>query len=208
MASRPTACLLDVYDTVLHVDARRHLAALADRAGIDPSEFAAAVQPWGEAINIGRATIGSVIAEVLPRWGRDPDESAALAAADLELLAATALVPADAVPFLEGLRAAGVRTAFVSNCADNTRPMLQRLGLADLVDEMVLSCEVGAAKPDPGIFTTALERLGVRAKDTLFVDDQQDFCDVAIALGIASVRIDRRGGSGDVATLDELSGRF
>lgn len=206
--TRPTACLLDVYDTVVHVDAERHLTALAVRADLEPTEFAAAVRPWGEAVTIGRATIGSVIEAVLPRWGRDPSESSALAAADRELLAATAEVATDTVPFLQQLRADGVRTAFVSNCADSTRPMLELLGLSELVDDLVLSCEVGVAKPDATIFATALQRLGVRAEETLFVDDQRAFCDAASALGITSVRIDRRGGSGDIATLDELSGRF
>ena len=30
----------------------------------------------------------------------------------------------------------------MSNCADNTRPLLEWLGLSSLVDELVLSCEV------------------------------------------------------------------
>ncbi len=101
-----------------------------------------------------------------------------------------------------------MRTAFVSNCADNTRPLLEWLGLDSLVDELVLSCEVGVAKPDPRIFEIALDRLGVAAADTLFVDDQPAFCDAAAALGIRAVLIDRVGGAGEVSTLAELSAYF
>jgi len=39
-------------------------------------------------------------------------------------------------------------------------------------DAVVVSCEVGCMKPDPAIFRIALERLGVAAGDSLFVDDR------------------------------------
>ena len=99
-------------------------------------------------------------------------------------------------------------TAFVSNCADNTRPHLELTGLSGLVDELVLSCEVGVAKPYPGIFEIALDRLGVAAADTLFVDDQPAFCEAAAGLGIRAVLIDRFRGTGDVSDLGELAAYF
>ena len=108
------------------------------------------------------------------------------------------------MPFLEALRELGVRTAFVSNCAENTRPLLDRLGLTALVDELVLSCEVRAVKPDPAIFEVAVERLGVLPGESLFVDDQLAFCRAAEAAGIRAVQIDRAGGQGEVSTLSEL----
>ena len=41
--------------------------------------------------------------------------------------------------------------------------MLEELGLADLVDAVVLSCEIGCAKPSSAIYRSALDRLGVEA---------------------------------------------
>jgi putative hydrolase of the HAD superfamily len=95
----------------------------------------------------------------------------------------------------------------VSNCAENTRPLLDRLGLSDLVDALVLSCEVGVAKPAPAIFRAALERLDVSAEDALFVDDQEHYCAGATAIGIRAVRIDRSGNGtadGTVTSLAEV----
>ena len=54
--------------------------------------------------------------------------------------------------------AAGVRSARAEDC----------------VDEFVLSFEIGAVKPDPAIFQTALERLGVEACDTVMVGDSDE----------------------------------
>jgi HAD superfamily hydrolase (TIGR01509 family) len=44
--------------------------------------------------------------------------------------------------------------------------------VAALVDALVLSCEVRAAKPDAAIFWSALDQLGVAADAAVFVDDQ------------------------------------
>jgi putative hydrolase of the HAD superfamily len=112
---------------------------------------------------------------------------------DRELLNTTAQLHADAVPLLTSLRARGIATAFVSNCLENTRGLLDHLGLSQLVDALVLSCEVGSAKPDAGIFQAAAAALDVALADAVFVDDQPAFCVGAAALGITAVRIDRHG---------------
>ena len=44
-------------------------------------------------------------------------------------------------------------------------------GLRDLFSVMVTSDVAGSAKPDPGIFTYTLERLGVLPSEALFIDD-------------------------------------
>ena len=207
---RYAACLIDVYDTVVSVDFSRFVASLAERAGVDAADLAVGIGAWEVPVSDGRATIAEAFEDVLRTLGSPADAALLddLVAADLELLHELAVLHADTVPFLESLRASGVRTAFVSNCADNTRPLLDHLGLAALVDELVLSCEVRAAKPDPAIFREALRRLDVAPERALFVDDQQRFCDAAAALGIAAVRIDRFDGTGSAATLTELTPYF
>ncbi|WP_243058430.1 HAD family hydrolase [Nocardioides sp. SR21] len=204
------ACLIDVFETVLSVDNARHAIRFAARAGVSPGGFASAAAEWGAKLTDGRATLAEAITAVVRGSGGEPeeDEVAALVAADRELIIELAVLHPDTVPFLEELRAAGVRTAFVSNCSENTRPLLDALGLSDLVDELVLSCEVGSAKPEPTIYQVALDRLGVTADRAVFVDDQQRFCDGATDLGITAIRIDRRGTTGDVNTLAGLADRL
>ncbi len=206
------ACLIDVFDTVLSVDFARHTAGLATRAGVDPAAFTAAlVADWLHVVMDGRASMEDALTGVLVGLGspiRDDETLAGLVRADEELVHDLHVLHDDVVPFLESLRASGVRTAFVSNCSSNARPLLTRIGLAGLVDELVLSCEVGSAKPDPAIYRIALDRLGVAAGDTVFVDDQPAYCDGAKALGIDAVLIDRCTGAGEIATLGELAARF
>lgn len=204
------ACLVDVFDTVLSVDSVRYNAALAERAGVEPATFAAAVGRWSRAVTVGEATIETALRATLRECGRvaNGDWLSQLVAEERRVLHELAIIHHDAVPFLESLRASGIRTAFVSNCADSTRPLLEDLGLHELVDELVLSCEVGAAKPDPVIYLGALERLHVDAEQALFVDDQQAYCDGAAAVGVRAFRIDRFDDSGEISQLTQLLPHF
>lgn len=70
------------------------------------------------------------------------------------------------------LRRAGIRTAVVSNGrAASQRRKLRNTGIDEVVDEIVVSAEVGAAKPATGIFRHALNAIGADPAEALFVGD-------------------------------------
>ena len=78
------------------------------------------------------------------------------------------------------------------------------------VDAVVISAELGAAKPDPAIFRAALERLGAAADDAIHVGDSVEH-DVAgaRAAGLEAMLVARDGapapaGVRVVASLDGL----
>jgi len=96
----------------------------------------------------------------------------------------------DTVATLRGLSEQGVRTAVVSNIAFDIRPAFAALGADGYVDEFVLSFEVGAVKPDPKIFTTALERVGVPGADAVMVGDSEEADGGATAVGCDFILVD------------------
>ena len=55
------------------------------------------------------------------------------------------------------------------------RPKIEQFRLDDYLDLLIVSEEVGVAKPDPAIFHLALERLGARAERPLYVGDSLEF---------------------------------
>jgi len=86
------------------------------------------------------------------------------------------------VSALATLRRAGLELACVSNWDSGIGEQLQRAGLSDYLSAVVSSAEVGAEKPDPHVFTEALERLGVRPERVLHIgDDQADQAGAAAA---------------------------
>jgi putative hydrolase of the HAD superfamily len=83
---------------------------------------------------------------------------------------------ASAHALLETLRERGVRTGIVANAWPEPGRLVRRriadLGVAERVDAIVLSDEVGARKPAPAIFERALSELGLEPESTLFVGDR------------------------------------
>jgi HAD superfamily hydrolase (TIGR01509 family) len=187
------ACLVDAYDTIVTCDfsvLRRELAALAD---LPADSWDDDYSRFGPLLNDGRMSKAEAFGEILRARGGEPRPELVreMVKADRELLVANTRLFDDAVPFLENLRARGIKVAIVSNCTENTRPMLVALGVDALTDVLVLSCEVGAAKPAAKIFRYALDRLGAAAEAAVFVDDQAIFCAGSVAAGIDAVQIVR-----------------
>lgn len=98
----------------------------------------------------------------------------------------------DARPVLAELRSAGVRLVATSNWDCSLPAVLDRAGLLGLIDAVVASAVVGAAKPDPSIFRAALEAARCEPCTALFVGDSLERDVVgARAAGITPVLIAR-----------------
>ena len=100
----------------------------------------------------------------------------------------------DAAQTLEALRPR-FKLGLVTNGPSRTqRPKIEQFQLIDYLDLLIVSEEVGVAKPDPAIFAIALERLGVTASEALFVGDSPEF-DLrgAAAAGIPFIWMNPRG---------------
>jgi FMN phosphatase YigB (HAD superfamily) len=97
----------------------------------------------------------------------------------------------DTIPVLRGLREAGIPVAVVSNIPWDIRDVFERTGVADLVDEYVLSYAEGVMKPDPKIFLTACQRISVKPEDTLMIGDSVEADGGATAIGCRFVTVAR-----------------
>lgn len=96
----------------------------------------------------------------------------------------------DLMSFVRSLRPA-VRTGLLSNAFHSLRPALSdRFPIADAFDAIVISAEEGVMKPDRRIYEIVLRRLGVAADETIFVDDFEENCAGARALGMHAVRFE------------------
>ena len=76
-----------------------------------------------------------------------------------------------AVGALVCLREMRYRLGVVSNADGRVEALLQRVGLAELVDFVIDSHVVGVSKPDPGIFRMGADRLGLEPEECLYVGD-------------------------------------
>jgi len=80
------------------------------------------------------------------------------------------------------------RMGLLSNFSDELRYRIDNVWkLGEVFDEIIISCEVGLVKPDPRLFNLMLERLGVKADETVFVDDRIKNIEGAKKLGFHTV---------------------
>ncbi len=77
----------------------------------------------------------------------------------------------DTIRTLKALRSAGYRTGVISNFSHRLPRLLDDLGLAAYLDTVTYSFDVGAEKPHPRIFKTALARAGAAPERVLMVGD-------------------------------------
>ncbi len=80
------------------------------------------------------------------------------------------------------------KVGLLSNAWDDLRQtMHRRWNIDGLFDQMIISAEVKMVKPEPRIFSMAVERLGVQPAESIFVDDIQENIAAAIAQGINAI---------------------
>ena len=72
----------------------------------------------------------------------------------------------------------------ISNATSRLPSDLQRLGIAEDFDHIINSSEVGFTKPDPNIYSAALDTVGATPEQALFIDDNAGHVAAAMRLGI------------------------
>jgi putative hydrolase of the HAD superfamily len=93
---------------------------------------------------------------------------------------------------VDSLRAAGIRTAIVSDAGADDVESWHRSPLGSRIDATIFSYQVGYRKPDPRIYKDALGAVGVAPMDAIFVGDGgSDEHTGARALGIRTVLVTR-----------------
>jgi putative hydrolase of the HAD superfamily len=119
-----------------------------------------------------------------------------------QLMASISFKPfPDAPPALTELGELGLTRVCVSNWDCSLPSVLERCGLADHLDGVVVSAVVGARKPDPAIFTAALELAGRGPDEAIHVGDTEgEDIEGASAAGIRALLL-RRDGGGDIESL-------
>jgi putative hydrolase of the HAD superfamily len=185
---RPDALILD-YGEVLslpqHPDA---IARMAAQLGVPPERFAPAYWRHRRSYDLGLPAH-----EYWQRVASDLSINGNPPAADL-----IAIDVASWMSFRDEMwqlaadaRAAGIRTAVLSN---GIREVLAQLDIERPLpahfDVVVISFDVGCAKPDAQIYQITLDRLGVAPADALFVDDRAENIEGARRLGIGTLHFE------------------
>ena len=183
MPLRPEFVFLDLGNVLFAFDRDRAFRQMAEVSGATPREVEAAVMGAGlqAALEAGRIDWPEFHADFSRRTGTTSDPAAlARAASDMFSLRA------DMLPVIAALERIGMPFGILSNTCGIHWDHLVAGGWAPLtgaVSRVVLSHEVGAAKPDRRIFDAAAAAAGVAADRIFFTDDLPEHVAGARAAG-------------------------
>ncbi len=87
---------------------------------------------------------------------------------------------------VSSLRGRGCKTALLSNTEVPAMEHFLEQGY-DMFDALVFSCAEGTRKPERRIYELVLEKLGLGAKEVVFIDDREEYIDGARAVGMKAI---------------------
>lgn len=199
------AVLFD-FDGVLTTDKTGSVTTLrylSAKTGIGEQELWGAFAMFNDDLLHGRSTHAEVWPSLCSTLGRE---------LDIALLAeAFESTPANREMFdlARALKSGGYSTGIVT---DNKQDRIDRLkaclGLEALFSPIVVSAECGCGKNDRAIFDHALERLGVRPDQAVFIDNSRRNLVAANAIGMKTIHFDDEANDvhGLVRTLEREHG--
>ena len=161
--------------------------------GVDQNHYGSVVRGWvtplpGDSSPVHRLERGELAVEefehllsaALAREGSVVDAQGLVAT----MFADLAIYEDSMTSLVTRAHAAGIRTGLLSNSWGND---YDRSDWHEMFDAVVISGEVGMRKPEPEIFELALDRIGLRAGECVFVDDMAYNITAAQRAGLAGI---------------------
>lgn len=182
------AIVFDLDGVICHTDRYHYLAwkALADRLGI----------PFDEKVNqrlrgvSRRESLEIVLGERSTAYSEAEKQALAEEKNEIYKTYLAAMTPDDLSSetraTLQTLRQRGYLLA-IGSSSQNTRQILERLGLGNFFDAVADGTRITRSKPDPEVFLLAASLLGVRAEEAVVVEDAASGVQAAVTGGFRVV---------------------
>jgi putative hydrolase of the HAD superfamily len=78
----------------------------------------------------------------------------------------------NAIEVVHTLKNNGFKVALLSNSSEISHLVIEKLGIKNLFDVVVISCDYGFLKPDPRIFQITLDKLELSNKEVVMIGDK------------------------------------
>lgn len=162
------AVFFDLGGVIVRTEYQAPRQQLADRLGLDYDVLNGLVF---DSESSNRAALGEISSEehwfsVVQKLKRPVSEWRAI---ENEFFAGD-IIDRTLVEYLRSLRG-NYKTGLISNNWSDLREYIVREKFDDAFDHIIVSAEVGVAKPEAKIYQIALERAGVSPNEAVFVDD-------------------------------------
>jgi epoxide hydrolase-like predicted phosphatase len=162
------AIFFDLGGVLVRTEFQAPRQQLAERLGMEYDDLVKIVFDSDSGI---KATLGEISSDqhwdsIMKRLRRPASELVAIR----DEFFAGDILDRTLIDYLRSLRGT-YKTGLISNAWSDLRDFIVKEKFDDAFDKIIISSEVGAAKPEPKIFHIALEQFGVKPNEAVFVDD-------------------------------------
>lgn len=181
----PTTVVFDLGGVVLRWEPQRAFDGVLDPQDVQPFFDEVDFESWNYSHDAGRP-FAEGVAELSARF---PHRAQAIAAYPRNHHRTITGQIDETVEIVDQLARDGVRLLALTNWSAETFPFaLANFPVLQRFEGIVVSGDEGLAKPDPRLYRVLLDRYGLIAPDSLFVDDRQVNVDAATGVGMQAVR--------------------
>ncbi len=190
MAKKVCAIFFDLGGVIARTEFQAPRARLAERLNLEYEDLVRLVfeSETSRTASIGGLSADEHWAAVAHKLKRPASEAKAIR----DEFFAGDVVDHRLVEFIRSLRPR-FKTGLISNAWDDLREWLLREKIADAFDRIVISAEVGVAKPKAEIYLLALKQLEVSPSEAVFVDDFIENVEGARAVGMSAIHFQEPG---------------
>ena len=162
------AVFFDLGGVIVRTEYQSPRQRLAERLGMEYDDLVRVVfdSPTAQKATVGEMTSAEHWDAVMKRLKRPAAETQTIR----DEFFGGDIIDRDIIAFLRSLRGNYI-TGLISNAWSDLREYIVREKFDDAFDHMIISAEVGAAKPGARIYQVALEQAGVSPSEAVFVDD-------------------------------------
>ena len=178
------AVFVDMGGVIVRTEFQAPRQHLADRLGMEYEDL---IKLVFDSESAQQATIGLISedehwATVMRRLHRPASETQAVR----DEFFAGDIIDTDLLDFLRSLHGK-VKVGMISNAWSGLRAYILSKKFEDAFDEMIISAEVKAMKPDARIYQIALEKLAALPSESVFLDDFPENVKAARAVGMQAI---------------------
>ena len=162
------AVFFDLGGVIVRTEFQSPRQRMAERLGMEYDDLVKIVfdSPTAQRATVGELTSNEHWLEVMKRLKRPASEMQVVR----DEFFGGDIIDRELIGFIRSLRGS-YKTGLISNAWSDLREYIVREKFDDAFDKMIISAEVGAAKPGAKIYQIALEQFEVSPNEAVFVDD-------------------------------------
>lgn len=179
--------IFDLGGVIVSQEVERLDDTMADYLDVNPEELKGVTAGYKHDLSKGKIGLSDVYSHVLERFHKTNavDE---VVGKHLEIFGNILHeLNEEILDLVKRLRERSYTVVCLVNAERDVVPLVRKRGLYDHFEKAYISPDMGMAKPDAEIFLAALEDLGCRPEDALFIDDKLENVEGARKLGMKAI---------------------